>query len=116
MKLFEIKKNLIDIFPINFLNIRTSSFWYNYILIFENLSINVLTSKMRRNTKLKNYFSGPINITLYATNSALLEKYSINSSFYFKTLNTLIILESQQLTFNDLIIAFQVDYRKYILG
>ena len=109
-------KILYEIYPGNILDKDYFWFWYNYILVFDNQSTWVLTSKMRWNMSMYSYFIGPLTITLYETNWKLLTRVSTTEHWYLVTMLVLARLEVAQLKRLEALFPFQFDYKKFMLG
>jgi hypothetical protein len=114
--LLNIKESIFDIIFSNFLNRPYLKFWNDYMNIFENRTINILTSKLRRTTILKNYFFGSITILLFSSNKKLLELNCITKYRFLSILNSFSTLEAQSLSFPELIFSFEFDFKKFNLG
>jgi hypothetical protein len=110
------KSLVFDMIPYSVLKHVSFKYWFDYLTIFENRSVNFLTSKTRRTSRLVNYFIGPIGITLFLQNNLLLYSKSASIFKYLTTLTTFSILEAQALKFPELIFQLQFDNKKLNLS
>jgi hypothetical protein len=112
----KIKIDLFNLIPSNILKFKMFFFWYDFILNFENKSLNFLTSKMRRKTKRFAYFFGSLNILLHSSNRILATQLSKNKFLYYTSVYSLALLEVRALDFPDLVFPFKFDPKKLSLG